>query len=197
MRALASALVPGQVIGPTLWRGTRRGDPNDRVPHEDRRELRGLRLFYVWLNNPDAKPSNSVDTWIAAGTGGVVRHYLLDFGTTLGAGGSGPARAGWWHRFAWRPSLHEYSIASTSATRDQARSLRRTYEDDVLVGSLTADVDPVSFRFVDQNPAFVRMDGADAAWALRRLAAFDDAQIAAAVEAAAWPPAEAERAMTT
>jgi hypothetical protein len=47
-RALASRWVDGRVVGPFSYSGTRSDDPNDTVPHEDRRMLRGLRVFAAW-----------------------------------------------------------------------------------------------------------------------------------------------------
>src|SRR5262249_18334624 len=64
-RALASRFVQGQAIGPFSYRGTRSDDPNDTIPHEDRRVLRGLRVFAAWLNHHDTRSVNSMDTLVA------------------------------------------------------------------------------------------------------------------------------------
>jgi hypothetical protein len=52
-RALASRWLEGKVIGPFDYRGTRSDDPNDTIPHEHRRVLRGLAVFAAWLNHHD------------------------------------------------------------------------------------------------------------------------------------------------
>src|SRR6185503_3002092 len=44
-RALASRWIEGKVVGPFSYRGMRNDDPNDTIPHQDRRMLRGLAIF--------------------------------------------------------------------------------------------------------------------------------------------------------
>src|SRR5690606_4266126 len=61
VRALFSRFLPGVPVGPAPLRGTRPDDPNDRIVHERRRSLRGLWVFYAWINNTDAKYSNTLD----------------------------------------------------------------------------------------------------------------------------------------
>src|SRR5262245_31628695 len=53
--AAAARLLPGKVLGPFRYEGTRPDDPNDIVPHEERRELRALRVFGAWTNLTDLK----------------------------------------------------------------------------------------------------------------------------------------------
>ena len=86
IRVLASRWVPGKVVGSFRFTGTRPDDPNDIYPHDQRRELRGLRVFAAWLNHDDARSLNSIDSYVEEDGRRYIRHYLQDFGSTLGSG---------------------------------------------------------------------------------------------------------------
>ena len=90
-RVVASKALAGKPVGRIRFFGTRPDDPNDIVPHEDRRELRGYGVFAAWLNHVDAKAINSLDTLVTENGRSFVRHHLIDFGSTLGSGGVAPA----------------------------------------------------------------------------------------------------------
>ncbi|HKE18339.1 MAG TPA: hypothetical protein VKB80_25850, partial [Kofleriaceae bacterium] len=62
LRALLSRATPGRSLGPFAYRSVRVDDPNDRIPHERRRSLRGLWVFSAWLNNTDVRQENTLDT---------------------------------------------------------------------------------------------------------------------------------------
>ena len=84
-RAIASIQIPGKSVGPFKHFGTRGDDPNDVIPHEHRRELRGLYVFAAWLAHNDSRSINSLDTLVEQENVTAVRHYLIDFGATLGS----------------------------------------------------------------------------------------------------------------
>jgi hypothetical protein len=84
VRAHVSRIIEGTVIGPHAGEGTRKDDPNDRIPHELRRDLRGAYAIFAWLDQIDAKAGNSLDVWVQEGARHYVKHYLLDFGKSLG-----------------------------------------------------------------------------------------------------------------
>jgi hypothetical protein len=90
IRALASRTVPGVPKGSPSLLGVRPDDPNDTVPHEDRRELRGLRTVAAFISFTDARRGNFLDTFVPdsaePGSGGHLVHYVLDFSSGLGAG---------------------------------------------------------------------------------------------------------------
>ena len=85
IRGVASLYVPGKPIGPFKYYGRRQGDKNDYIRHEHRRELRGLHVIFAWLNHHDARSINSLDTVVEENGVHYVRHYLIDFGSTLGS----------------------------------------------------------------------------------------------------------------
>ena len=85
IRAVASLYVPGQPIGPFKYYGRRKGDSNDFIQHEHRRELRGLHAISAWINHHDARSINTLDTLVEENGVRYVRHYLIDFGSTLGS----------------------------------------------------------------------------------------------------------------
>lgn len=86
-RAAASRLIAGEWLGPFRFSGTRNDDPNDTVPHEHLRELRGLMIPSAWLNHTDIHAPNTLDTLIEDGPLRYIRHYLIDFGSILGSDG--------------------------------------------------------------------------------------------------------------
>ncbi|HET7219776.1 MAG TPA: hypothetical protein VFJ02_17085, partial [Vicinamibacterales bacterium] len=106
-RTLASKAIEGKPLGPFRYYGTRPDDPNDIFPHGHRRELRGLLAFSAWLNHDDSRSINSLDTLVRSGGRSIVKHHLLDFGSTLGSGTvrAQSTRAG--NEFLWdsRPTL--------------------------------------------------------------------------------------------
>ena len=59
LRAVASLGISPDAHGPFRYYGTRRDDPNDVVPHERRRDLRGLFVFCAWLGHDDSRAINT------------------------------------------------------------------------------------------------------------------------------------------
>ncbi|HPQ82055.1 MAG TPA: hypothetical protein PLZ86_10120, partial [bacterium] len=86
VRALVTEKPEGTFIGPFSYSGRHRKDPNDRIPHQHRRELRGLSVFSAWLDNRLAVESRTADVFVGTekdGSGHVV-HYLFGFESSLG-----------------------------------------------------------------------------------------------------------------
>ena len=90
-RAVARKLLPGKPVGPFKYAGTRKDAGNDHVPHNHRREMRGYKVIAAWLNSVDTKANNTLDMYVEEGGRQFVKHYIIDFATSLGAGGYGPA----------------------------------------------------------------------------------------------------------
>ncbi len=90
--AYTSKILSGKPIGPFKYRKTRKDDQNDIIRHEDRRELRGLIAISAFLNHGDMRGPNSLDMYVTENGNSYVKHYLIDFGSTLGSDGVGPKK---------------------------------------------------------------------------------------------------------
>jgi hypothetical protein len=185
LRAVASLRLPGVPLGPHEYHGTRPDDANDVFPHEHRRELRGLRVFSAWLNHDDSRSVNTLDMYQGEEGRGHVRHYLIDFSSTLGAGSNAERqiapqnpRSGNEYILDWGPLLHS---ALTFGLWD--RPWRRVkYPDYPEVGNIEAAFfDPDRWKPEYPNPAFERLQPEDAFWAAKRVASFSDAALRAVV----------------
>jgi len=80
-RALAIKLIAGKVIGGHEPRGPRSRDRKDRIAHELRRDLRGQRVLWAWVNHLDLKSQNTLATYT---DDKYVQWYAIDFGESLG-----------------------------------------------------------------------------------------------------------------
>ena len=89
-RVLASKFTPGKPIGPAAREGRRRDDPNDRIPHERRRTLRGQFAIFSWMNHSDIQEDQTLDTFMTESKEskqGFVMHWSLDWGKAFGVMG--------------------------------------------------------------------------------------------------------------
>jgi hypothetical protein len=196
-RVVASKGLEGKPLGGFRFHDTRPDDPNDLVPHEHRRELRGYRVFAAWLNHVDAKAINSLDTLVSENGRSFVRHHLLDFGSTLGSGAIGPREAWEGYEYLVQPGDIGRSIPALGFRVAPWR--RVAFHESPAVGRLTRDNttwDPEAWRPRVPNPAFVRALPEDKFWAARKLAAISDDLIGVAVSTGELGDPEDERFLT-
>jgi hypothetical protein len=178
-----SRFIEGDPISPWRYEDTWDADPNDVVPHQDRRDLRGMFVLSAWLSHIDARQENTLATWIDDGDEhGHVRHYLIDFSDTLGI-------------------LHPTQSLARRFGHSGYIDLQYIFEDLVTLGLVDRpwnhatfgpagttlghfDVDhfePDQWRPGYPNPAYDRMTEHDAAWMARIVARFGDAHVRALV----------------
>ena len=179
-RALASRLLTGRPLGPFEYTGRRRDDPEDRVPHQHRRELRGLYAIAAWTNHADVRAPNSLDMWITEGGRSFVRHYLIDFGSCLGSGAIDKRAYPTGTEY-----FFDYGVMSGQLATLGLRPFawERARDPDLpSVGYIeSATFDPQQWRPYYPNPAFDERTERDVRWGARIVAAFTDAHIRAAV----------------
>lgn len=192
IRALASKYIPGRPLGPFTYQGTRKDDPNDLVPHELRRELRGLRVFCAWLNHFDTKDGNSLDSYVTENGKSYVRHFLIDFGATLGSASHGPNERWRGHQNDIDPHVIIENVVSLGFyVRPWEKLPGVKYPS---IGLFEAETfRPDKYKPQVPNPAFELCTNLDAYWGAKLVMSFTDAQLRAAVETGKYAnPAAAE-----
>jgi hypothetical protein len=179
VRMQASAWLPGYGLGGFQYQGTRADDPNDVVPHEDRRELRGKRLLDAWIDRHDERRGNTLDTWISdrptapdASPGHVI-HNSLDTSEALGslwAWDPVSRRLGYSYVVDWGDMAGDFV---TFGARVRTWETVQTAPGKPLFAYFNAD-DFVPDRWKSEYPiaAFSRMTERDGAWMARILARF-------------------------
>jgi len=189
-RAVAGRLLPGKVLGPFRYASTRPDDPNDTVPHEHRRELRGLRVFAAWLNLTDMKAGNTLDTLDTQNGRSVVKHVLQDVGSTFGmANGPHEWDLGWEHFYETSPSRRR--LVSFGFWLSPWQTV--DYKEFPATGRFEGQrFDPTEWKPQTPTTAFMEMRADDAFWAARRVMAFDDELIRAAVHTGEFSDPAAE-----
>ena len=190
-RASAGRLLPGTILGPFRYSGTRSDDPNDLVPHEHRRELRALRVFGAWTNLVDLKAGNTLDVLIDNRGRFVVRHYLQDVGSSLGmANNPDEWDMGWEYFYEQDPSRRRLLSFGFALSPWQTVP----YEEHPSVGRFEGDrFDPTTWRPQTPVAPYMEMRADDAFWAARRVMAFSDDLIRAAVHTGQYSDPVAEQ----
>jgi hypothetical protein len=181
IQVVASKLLPGRPIGPFDFQGVRKDDPNDIFPHQDRRELRGYSIFCAWLNHNDSDAVNTLDIYVNDGDEqDFVKHYLIDFGTTMGSGSTQPhaRRVGNEYYIEFKPALK--AAASLGIWDRPWRHVE--YPDYTSIGRYESEYfQPEEWKPDYPNPAFDKMQLQDALWATRTVMRFSDEAIHAIV----------------
>jgi hypothetical protein len=178
-RVAALAMPPSVWIGSALESGIRADDPNDVVPHEDRRTLRSLKVFASWLSLSGLGPFKTMDRYVGAPGEGHVVHFLTGLDDALGAddivrvtdlppgeGGGAPL----------------FRLITLGLAPNRAR--RPTQVEIPALGQLEPDVDPRAYGPSTPYEPADRLTPGDSYWAAKRIAALSTAHIALAIEGA-------------
>ena len=185
--AYASLFLPGKPLGAPSMERRRPGDTNDWYSHRNRRELRGLFVLVAWVGDWDSKDHQWLDMFVETRDSlGHVKHYLLDVGSSLGAGALRPKGL---------QSGYEYSFDIGWITRRLVtlgfvtEPWRRANQETGIpsVGNFESEVfKPEDYKSRLPHPAFREMTDRDGYWGAKIVASFSDAQIEAAVDAARY-----------
>jgi hypothetical protein len=187
IRALASRWVDGESIGGFAREGVRADDPNDRIPHEHRRDLRGEYPILSWVDHVDVSRGNSLDMWVADPAvphRHYVMHYQIDFGLSFGGMGRNNLDLRNGHAYdvdyiQIGKQLVTFGLAPRRWGHHLAPPLRG-----VSPLFVADEFDPGEWHPTNPYTPFVAADRFDKLWGAKLVARFTPAQIRAAVDAA-------------
>jgi hypothetical protein len=198
-RCLASRYLEGEPIGSFRFHGRREDDPNDRVKHEHRRELRGLRVLSSWLNDADRRTANTLDMYVSDGEGrGHVDHYIIDMGSTLGSNSWMPHLPKYGEEYLWSPAEIGKSFLSAGLYRPAWQ--KKTWDNPLplkfaSIGYFDNQTfDPGAWVTTFPLISFQWCTNRDGYWGAKLVMSFSDEDIEAIVETAHYtdPDAAAE-----
>ena len=195
-RCMASSYLKGKPLGPFHYNGRRPDDPEDQIPHELRRELRGFWTVCAWLNHADSRGPNTLDMWVTEDGRSFVRHYLIDFGSILGSSATPIER----DESTGSEYYIDYGImAKNIATAGLVPPGWENVRDPHIpaVGFIESkNFDGEHWKPDLPNPAFDDRTDRDARWGARIVAGFTDDHIRAAVAMAQYPDPRAAAYLT-
>jgi hypothetical protein len=181
-RVRATRWPVGIDLGPTPVAGVRPGDPNDRVPHAERRTLRALGLALYWMGLRRLKPFALRDVYVGEPGRGHLLHYLVALDDAFGAeavGREAEARLGGEGKYLDENALT--ALVTLGLRRRTAPPVQTRW---LSLGEFDATVAPDTF---ETSPPYEPMDRrlpADVYWMGKRLAAISPETILAALAAA-------------
>jgi len=166
------------LLGPYQFWGTRSDDPNDVVPHEHRRDLRGLFVFASWLNMSGFRAVTTQDVVVSPGGVPRIRHFLVDFTKSLGSSLFDDAKLAWEGNETALPKTG--TIVKNIVTFGLAPPawVKEKHVDLPDVGAIGSSAfDPEAWTTLDPAPPFANRLPDDTFWAARQVMAFTDDEI--------------------
>ncbi|MBL8741411.1 MAG: hypothetical protein JNK04_09965 [Myxococcales bacterium] len=171
-------------IGPTVSTGTRLDDPNDVVPHEDRRTLRALGTIAAWMGLDQIRSPMLRDVYVGPPGEGFVQHQIVSLDDALGAGALRSALSG--DEDGAPPRNAWLALGSLGFAPKEGPDPSDTPFPSVGIFPFHVDVTRygLSVPFPPANDALL----ADVYWAAKRIARVPDGTIVDAVASAELEP---------
>ncbi len=186
-RASASKLPAGEDLGNFNFKGRRKNDPQDKIDHAKRREIRALRVFSSWLNNNDTIENNTLDLLVDEGGSKVIKHYLTEFNSALGSDSYGAKPAMFGHEYLmdygetfkafWGLGLWE------KPWQKRWREAGEKNNSSALGYFDNREFNPGKFKSLLPQYAFKDLTRADGFWAAKIIMSFTDTDIRSMVKA--------------
>jgi hypothetical protein len=202
LRAMASRWIDGRILGWFSYLGRDEHDPNDRVPHEDRRDLRGFGVWAAWVDDVDTFENNTLDTYVGPPGAGHVVHYQQDVGASFGVFAALPNPVWMGAESYFSPGRIFGSALSLGAAprpwygRDEGERDRLLARWPELGYFDVEHFSPRGWQPVVENAAFARQTARDRYWGAKRILSLTDEELRAAIRAGWYRPEAAERLFT-
>ena len=187
IRMLASRWIDGKTLGGHPGEGVRSDDPNDLIPHELRRDLRGQFSIYAWLDAIDVTEGQYVDSWIADPHDKqrhYMKHYAIDFGMSLSA--MAVITFDWWRGYKYRIDIADMlsRIVTVGLAKQPGQDRTAPKLRGVSPMFSANKFDPGDWRSdVQTYTPLINADRFDKFWGAKLISRFTREQIRAAVEA--------------
>ncbi len=167
----------GVDLGPPHPSEVREDDPNDRVPHAQRRSLRALRVVAAWLYLVDVGPNLTRDVYVGPPGAGHVLHLIIGLEDALGV-----ERALSEARLLRDPiGLPARNLITLGLADPYSKRPRGEWSG---LGSIGTDVDPEDANNPWPYDPVRSMSAADGYWMAKRIRALPRAALEDAVSAA-------------
>jgi hypothetical protein len=143
-----------------------------------------MRVIASWINNWDLKEAQSLDVYVEENGRKFLRHYLLDFGSSLGAA-IDPTEYYHGHEYGFDPGTITKEIFSLGIheSGNEKRALILSPE----IGSFTAaEFNPGKWKPTLPSVMFSNMTDEDAFWATRVILSFTKDELLGIVETAEY-----------
>lgn len=191
-RALASLYISGKSLGGFKYYKRRPEDRNEIAPHEHLRVLRGLYVSAAWLNHTDAKALNSLDTFVEENGRKFVKHYLIDFGASLGSDSFAAKDPRLGHAFFIEKEAGLGQLLSFGLI--VPKYARVEYPKNPAVGNFEVEsFDPNDWKSNYPNAAFLNRLPGDEFWGAKQVMAFTDEDIRTIVHTGEYSDPAAEQ----
>ena len=196
IRAVVVPWIAGNILGGFDMLGVRSDDPNDRIPHQHRRSVRGSWVLFAWMSVLDPSSINTIDSYVEEGGRHFVRHYFFDFGCAFGSAtnyAQGVQQDGEYLVEVGRTLGALFSLGLYRRPfQDKRDEWQRLITEHPALGYFPAETfDPDTFRTNRKLPSHMRLTDRDAYWGAKLVTAFSDEQIATLVSTARLSEADA------
>lgn len=181
IRASASQLLEGVPKNGWAHAGRRGDDPNDRVAHEYRRTVRGLRVLAAWLNHTDMKEDNTLDMYEGKPGEGHLVHYLVDFGEAFAGHQDENHQMQIGFEYAWDFPAQTKALFAFGLWHRRWEAQRPTRWKQIGLFSATA-FDPTRWRERYPYTPFALADRRDHYWGAKLVMQFDRPMLEAIVK---------------